>query len=132
MYNASGLPHQFDWLPLPAPVHTCLCGTEAIWIIVLDCGAASRVGPELHQIMPSRPVANIDHHLGNPCFGQHNWVDDSYPPGGDDRRPGRRTAAFPLTGRSEAIYLATPRHRFLPSTHDPRSGARRTAHPPGA
>ncbi|SNR64551.1 phosphoesterase RecJ domain-containing protein [Humidesulfovibrio mexicanus] len=123
LFNASGLPHQFDWLPLPGPVHTGLCGTEANWIIVLDCGAASRVGPELHQIMSSRPVANIDHHLGNPCFGQHNWVDDSYPAVAAMIADLADELGVPLTGPlGEAIYLgiATDTGFFTFDNTDPR------------
>lgn len=78
LYNPTGLPSQFDWLPLPGPMYTTLAGAEGNWILVLDCGTQQRVGPELTKILGSRPVANIDHHLGNPNFGQFNWVDESY------------------------------------------------------
>ena len=79
LYNRSGLPNQFDWLPLPGPLHSTLAGAEGNWIFVLDCGSQNRVGDELSRVMASRPIANVDHHLGNPMFGQFNWVDDRYP-----------------------------------------------------
>ena len=106
LYNPSGLPHQFDWLHLPGPVHTSLTGIEANWIFVLDCGAPGRVGPELQSIMGSRPVVNIDHHLGNPDFGQHNWVDENYPAVAAMIAELADTLELPLTGPlAEAIYL---------------------------
>ncbi len=106
LYNPSGMPHQFDWLPLPGPVHTSLTGTEANWIFVLDCGAPGRVGPELQAIMGSRPVVNIDHHLGNPDFGQHNWVDETYPAVAAMIAELADTLELPLTGPlAEALYL---------------------------
>lgn len=79
LYNRSGLPSQFDWLTLPGPLHKTLAGAESNWIFVLDCGSGHRVGDELFRVMGSRPVANVDHHLGNPMYGQLNWVDDRYP-----------------------------------------------------
>lgn len=106
LYNRSGLPGQFDWLGLPGPVHNTLSGCEANWIFVLDCGTQSRVGEELFQIMGTRPMANVDHHLGNPMFGQFNWVDDSYPAVGAMMADLADELDIPLTGPlAEAIYL---------------------------
>ncbi len=106
LYNVSGLPRQFDWLHLPAPFHDCLCGAEANWIFVLDCGSPNRVGPELHRIMDSRPMANVDHHLGNPNFGQFNWVDESYPAVAAMIAELADELGVPLTGSlAEAVYL---------------------------
>ena len=107
LYNRSGLPPQFDWLTLPGPIHDSLVGCEANWIFVLDCGTQYRVGDELFQIMGTRPMANIDHHLGNPMFGQFNWVDDGYPAVGAMIADLADELGVPLTGPlAEAIYLA--------------------------
>ncbi len=106
LYNPSGLPKQFDWLQLPGPIHTTLAGAEANWIFVLDCGTESRVGDELHRVMGSRPIANVDHHLGNPNFGQFNWVDDTYAAVGAMMADLADELDIPLTGPlAEAIYL---------------------------
>ncbi|OGR39775.1 MAG: hypothetical protein A2051_04180 [Desulfovibrionales bacterium GWA2_65_9] len=106
LYNRSGLPAQFDWLPLPGPIHHTLVGCEANWIFVLDCGAQSRVGDELFRIMGTRPIANVDHHLGNPNFGQFNWVDESYPAVGAMIADLADELSIPLTGPlAEAVYL---------------------------
>ncbi|MDO9082830.1 MAG: DHH family phosphoesterase, partial [Humidesulfovibrio sp.] len=106
LYNPSGLPKQFDWLQLPGPIHTTLAGAEANWIFVLDCGTESRVGEELHRVMGSRPIANVDHHLGNPNFGQFNWVDDTYAAVGAMMADLADELDIPLTGPlAEAVYL---------------------------
>ncbi|MDR3641481.1 MAG: bifunctional oligoribonuclease/PAP phosphatase NrnA [Humidesulfovibrio sp.] len=106
LYNTTGLPHQFDWLPLPGPLHTTMTGVESDWTFVLDCGAESRVGPELQQLMGSRAIANVDHHLGNPNFGRFNWVDDNYPAVAAMIADLADELCVPLTGHlAEAIYL---------------------------
>ncbi|MBU1039996.1 MAG: DHH family phosphoesterase, partial [Proteobacteria bacterium] len=106
LYNRSGLPAQFDWLNLPGPIHDSLVGCEANWIFVLDCGTQHRVGDELFRIMGTRPIANVDHHLGNPMFGQLNWVDDSYPAVGAMIADLADELGVPLLGPlAEAIYL---------------------------
>lgn len=106
LYNRSGLPAQFDWLSLPGPIHDSLVGCEANWIFVLDCGNQHRVGDELFRIMGTRPIANVDHHLGNPMFGQFNWVDDSYPAVGSMIADLADELGVPLTGPlAEAVYL---------------------------
>lgn len=106
LYNPSGLPHQFDWLHLPGPVHTSLEGLKAEWGIVLDCGTANRVGPELHAAMDRLPLANVDHHLGNPNFGKFNWVDETYPAVAAMVAELADELGIPLVGDlAEAIYL---------------------------
>ncbi|MBU1229335.1 MAG: bifunctional oligoribonuclease/PAP phosphatase NrnA [Proteobacteria bacterium] len=106
LYNPSGLPKQYDWLQLPGPIHTTLAGAEANWLFVLDCGTQQRVGEELYRVMGSRPIANVDHHLGNPMFGQFNWVDVSYPAVTAMIADLADELGIPLTGPlAEAIYL---------------------------
>lgn len=106
LYNPTPVPVQFAWLPLPGPMHTTLVGAEGNWIFVLDCGTQQRVGPELTRVLGSRPVANIDHHLGNPMFGQFNWVDDTYPAVAAMLAELADELGIPLTGHlAEAIYL---------------------------
>lgn len=106
LYNATPLPSQYDWLELPCPMHSTLAGAEFNWIVVLDCGAPQRVGDELSKVMGSRPVVNIDHHLGNPMFGQLNWVDEKYPAVGAMIAELADELDVPLTGPlAEAIYL---------------------------
>jgi len=123
LYNQTGLPHQFDWLQLPGPFHTTLDGLEAELVFVLDCGNEHRAGPELHTFMGARAVANVDHHLGNPNFGQFNWVDDSYPAVAAMMADLADELGMPLTGDlAEAIYLgiATDTGFFTFDNTDPR------------
>jgi len=106
LYNRSGLPAQFDWLTLPGPINSSLSGIEANWIFVLDCGTQHRVGEELYRVMGTRPIANVDHHLGNPMFGQFNWVDEGYPAVGAMIADLADELEIPLTGAlAEAVYL---------------------------
>ncbi|HEY4562742.1 MAG TPA: bifunctional oligoribonuclease/PAP phosphatase NrnA [Thermoanaerobaculia bacterium] len=50
-------------------------------IIVLECPSPDRTGLEQH--LSARPVINIDHHLGNQCYGAVNWVDSAAPAVGE-------------------------------------------------
>ncbi len=50
-------------------------------IIVLECPSPDRTGIEKH--LAERPVINIDHHLGNQCYGAVNWVDSAAPAVGE-------------------------------------------------
>jgi phosphoesterase RecJ-like protein len=50
-------------------------------IIVLECPSPDRTGLEQH--LSARPVINIDHHLGNQCYGAINWVDSAAPAVGE-------------------------------------------------
>lgn len=50
-------------------------------IIVLECPSPDRTGLEKH--LAERPVINIDHHLGNQCYGAVNWVDSAAPAVGE-------------------------------------------------
>lgn len=106
LYNRSGMPNQFDWLELPGPIHSTLAGADANWIFVLDCGTQHRVGEELFRVMGTRPMANVDHHLGNPMFGQFNWVDETYPAVAAMIADLADELEVPLVGPlAEAIYL---------------------------
>lgn len=106
LYNTTPLAHQYDWLELPCPMHSTLAGAEFHWAFVLDCGTPQRVGDEFFRIMGSVPVANIDHHLDNPGFGQFNWVDEKYPAVAAMIAELAEELEVPLTGPlAEAIYL---------------------------
>ncbi|HEV8582013.1 MAG TPA: bifunctional oligoribonuclease/PAP phosphatase NrnA [Thermoanaerobaculia bacterium] len=49
--------------------------------IVLECPSPDRTGLENH--LSETPVINIDHHLGNQCYGAVNWVDSAAPAVGE-------------------------------------------------
>ena len=78
LYNASGVPDYLEWMSLPGRVYQHLGGLpfRPEMLLALDCGDAWRLGNELSEALPRYPSVNIDHHLGNPCFGSlYNWVD---------------------------------------------------------
>ncbi|MFO7717050.1 MAG: bifunctional oligoribonuclease/PAP phosphatase NrnA [Desulfohalobium sp.] len=75
LYNASAVPEQFEWLPLPGPLRNELPATLPECIVVLDCGDETRVHNDGSFPFPKNRVLNIDHHLGNPEFGHLNWVE---------------------------------------------------------
>jgi len=43
--------------------------------ICLDCGSANRI---VDDFQPAGLVINIDHHMGNTCFGHLNWIDANF------------------------------------------------------
>lgn len=107
LYNESGMPKRFAWLPLPAPIEKDLPEDKPQWTIVLDCGEASRVGQELAKRMEKSRVINIDHHQGNPLFGEMNWVDPHISSTGEMVAGIAQNLGVPLSGEmGEAVYLA--------------------------
>jgi hypothetical protein len=75
LYNYTGMTAACDWLNPPAPVHTSLPSWKPRVCFILDCGALDRVGEELLPALDACQVVNVDHHIGNPAFGDLNWVD---------------------------------------------------------
>lgn len=66
LYAPFGVPENYDFLELPAPVYRSL---EALpfrprTILALDCGDPSRLGEELSREMGDFSCINIDHHPG--------------------------------------------------------------------
>lgn len=108
LYNVSGLPESFDWLSLPAPVATSLPAAKPGTIVCLDCGDEARVGGELAREVRAAKVevVNIDHHLGNPMFGNLNWVDTNFASTTQMAAELAAAAGLELTGAlGEAVYL---------------------------
>lgn len=107
LYNKSGVPDQFSWLPLPCPVLTAPPEGPFDWTIAMDCGDAARLGPDLAGRFPDSGTMNIDHHLGNPDFAEVNWVDPRYAAVGEMVCELARELGVPLSGAlGEAAYLA--------------------------
>jgi phosphoesterase RecJ-like protein len=107
LYNPSGLPAAYDFAPLPAPIETALPATMPAWTIVLDCGAAERMGQELLDRRGETRILNIDHHLGNDGFGDENWVAVDQPAVGSMVAMLARELGLSLDGPlAECVYLA--------------------------
>lgn len=106
LFNESRLPEKYDWVNLPAPIQNRYEPGKHSWIIVLDCGDFERTGKELPS-KASEPVINIDHHRGNPAFGQINWVDVSSSSVGEMVADlAEHLGHEPDTAMAEGIYLA--------------------------
>lgn len=107
LYNQSGAPPVYDWLTLPGPMHTQVPPGDFARTVVMDCGAAHRVGDDLASRLTPERTINIDHHLGNPGFGAVNWVDTTMSSVGEMVANLAHDLAVPLAGPlGEAVYLA--------------------------
>ncbi len=109
IYNGSGVPEHFSWLPLPAPVYASLHDMDFTpeWVIVCDCGDPFRMGKELLKAVEPKTIINIDHHVNNPMFGALNWVDTNMSAVGEMVALLARSMNIPLEGGlGEAVYLA--------------------------
>ena len=107
LYNPSGLPDRYAFADLPSPVADELPETLPPWTIVLDCGAAARMGDALRDRLAETSVINIDHHLGNDEFGEVNWVDPSQPAVGAMVATLAAELDVPVSGPlAENLYLA--------------------------
>lgn len=107
LYNPSGLPETYDFVPLPAPIMTTLPDTLPAWTIVLDCGAAERMGQDLLARTAETTVVNIDHHLGNGDYGSVNWVAVDQPAVGTMVALLAKDLGLTLDGPlAECVYLA--------------------------
>lgn len=107
LYNQSGLPSRYAFVPLPAPIEKHLPETMPKWTIIMDCGAGNRMGEALQARTDETAIINIDHHLGNDNFGTENWVDPSQPAVGSMVAELARELHIPLTGDlAECVYLA--------------------------
>ncbi|MFP4213093.1 MAG: DHH family phosphoesterase [Desulfohalobiaceae bacterium] len=75
LYCPGGLPQRFSWLDLPAEILQSMHGSSPAWLVALDCGSPERLGSQVQPYLQSLQSINIDHHQGNPEFGQLNWVE---------------------------------------------------------
>ncbi|GAB6036540.1 bifunctional oligoribonuclease/PAP phosphatase NrnA [Fundidesulfovibrio butyratiphilus] len=106
LYNCTGMPEQYDWLPLPAPVETTIPEGGYDWIVTLDCGDQRRAGPALEAAMQGAKVLVIDHHIDNTRWGAFNWVEPELSSTGEMVGMLAEAAGVPLAGHlGEAVYL---------------------------
>ncbi len=107
LYNQSGLPDRYGYVEMPGLMVTSLPETMPKWTIVLDCGAADRMGDALLSRKDETRIINIDHHLGNGDFGTENWVDVNEPAVGSMIALLAKELNIPLVGPlAQCIYLA--------------------------
>src|SRR5262249_34587160 len=96
-------------------------------IVVLECPSPDRTGLEKH--LAERPVINIDHHLGNQCYGTVNGVDSAAPAVGEMIYRLAQGLKAPLEPElASCLYLTwspTPAASASPTRHRPPSRRRR-------
>lgn len=116
----AGLPGFLSWLSLPAPVIGSLAelgGWVPDLLVIADCGATDRAGPELGPVLDGlapRPcgweettTANIDHHISNKGYADINWVNPRAAATGELVGRLADELGAPLEGPlGEALYLA--------------------------
>lgn len=107
LYNHSGMNCRYDWVQAPSSITSELPEKMPEWTIILDCGNAERMGDNLRARLDETRVINIDHHLGNPEFGELNWVDKRHPAVGTMIADLAEELDVELSGSlAEAVYLA--------------------------
>lgn len=107
LYNQSGLPERFNWISLPAQIHSNTPPQEYEWVIVLDCGDGDRVGENLESVLNPERTINIDHHFGNPEFALYNWVEHQRSSVGEMISLLALDMGLELSGdMAESLYLA--------------------------
>ncbi|MBM7868383.1 bifunctional oligoribonuclease/PAP phosphatase NrnA [Heliobacterium gestii] len=76
-------------------------------LVVLDSADRGRIGDGVRWLDGNVPVVNIDHHIGNGCFGDVNWLDPSAPACGEMIFHLCRAAGWTITPDvATALYTA--------------------------
>lgn len=109
LYSQTGLPRYLDFFSLPGVVHTSLERPPfpIRSALLLDCGEAHRLGPELARLLPGLVSVNIDHHLGGDGMGTlANWVEPEAAATAQLMAYVSQAAGLPLNGHlAEAVAL---------------------------
>lgn len=82
-YLEEEVPELYRFLPGAAQVETSLSAVrdflrtvdDEVAVIALDCGDLNRLGRSGPVLRKIHPFAVIDHHKGNPGFGDVNWIE---------------------------------------------------------
>lgn len=110
LYNANGLPNQYEWAPLPDTMWNTLYHLpfKPKVAIVLDSGDVWRLGNDLADVLHRYKSINIDHHRGNPEYGTlANWVDPGMAACGQMVASLADAAGVPLQGDlAKCVYLS--------------------------
>ena len=75
LINSFPLPARYKFLPNSELIKHNVTLPDSEIAFVLDIGSKGRMGNMRDHINSIKTVINIDHHLGNDCFGIINWVD---------------------------------------------------------
>lgn len=73
--NETKVPFNYDFLPGVKNIYQKLNSRLFQAAFIVDCPDKGRVGNIANLIDNTKPIINIDHHLGNSNFGKVNWID---------------------------------------------------------
>ena len=79
MYNHSGVPRVYAFLPGAGRIVSEAPEPDGFdGIVILDSGAADRIGPLFGRLAEFKKVINVDHHLSRAPWGDPAWMDPGY------------------------------------------------------
>lgn len=103
-YNATPITKKWHFLDGIDNVRNELPDWPISLTIFVDCGAVSRVS---ETFVPHGHTLNIDHHLTNEAFGDHNWIDVDACAVGEQIYAITRALGVPVTATmASAMYLS--------------------------
>jgi phosphoesterase RecJ-like protein len=73
--NGDTTPSNLKFLPGKKKLYHRLIKPTFEAVFIVDCPNKHRIGPVLTLLDDSKPIINIDHHIGNKKFGEINWCD---------------------------------------------------------
>ena len=73
--NGDTTPSNLKFLPGEKKLYHRLIKPTFEAVFIVDCPNKHRIGPVLTLLDDSKPIINIDHHIGNKKFGKINWCD---------------------------------------------------------
>lgn len=98
------VPSHYAFLPKADEVSNDLKAARSFEAaLVLDCPTLKRIGRVI-DVIGSKPIINIDHHVSNENFGAVNWVDPNASSAGEMVYRLFKAMGMPLT-REVALYL---------------------------
>jgi phosphoesterase RecJ-like protein len=78
IYNSNPPPHRYSKFPKASFIKTEKKNFEEDVTIFVDCAEVNRIGEIKDNIDFSKPLINIDHHIGNTKFGTVNVIKPDY------------------------------------------------------
>lgn len=83
LYSEDEVPKNLAFLPQLSRLSKTLPAEKSDVVIALECTQPGRVGEGIDMTKLGDKVVNIDHHQGNPCYGDLNWVNTKSPAVGE-------------------------------------------------
>jgi phosphoesterase RecJ-like protein len=123
-WNEDGLPESYRFLERSELIQKPSSETQEFDVaIALDTATQSRLGTSLRAIRSARQWINIDHHAGNPGYGDLVHIDTSVPATGQIIYELLRSKNLPF-GRAAAVAIFAAISTDTGSFRYPRTSAR--------